>query len=237
MKATLAAALAGALAASAVGVLTQSGETVIQGCVDRNKGTVRILEASAAGACDARKEYGISWNQQGPAGPAGPQGPAGPPGPAGPAGDVGPMGPQGAQGAQGPQGPPGPQGPAGAAFAGESPLPPAVASSPDCALARQENVGLTRHLEPGLYQVTLMMSTTLSVMSSGGASLAVQLRTGGGQFLGQHVRNYAGNGDGGQTLGIIFVPEAGQLVVTSLASATCGQAAIHLGSIAFTRLS
>lgn len=45
---------------------------VIKGCVDNNKGTLRILGASES--CDAAKEHPISWNQEGVAGKDGTNG-------------------------------------------------------------------------------------------------------------------------------------------------------------------
>jgi hypothetical protein len=96
---------------------------VINACVKKGSGVVRVVKAGTA--C-RRRESPLSWNAQGPAGPrgaagaTGPAGPAGATGPAGPKGDsgargatgpagsTGPAGPRGATGAQGPQGPPGP---------------------------------------------------------------------------------------------------------------------------------
>jgi Lamin Tail Domain/Collagen triple helix repeat (20 copies) len=99
---------------------------VINACVKKKSGLVRIV--ASAGAC-RRGESRLSWNVRGRpgargptgvAGPAGRAGPAGPPGAAGPKGDpgargatgpvgaAGPAGPRGATGPRGPQGPPGP---------------------------------------------------------------------------------------------------------------------------------
>src|SRR6186997_517738 len=75
---------------------------VINACVKKGSGVVRVVRAGAA--C-RRGESPLSWNAQGPAGP---RGAAGATGPAGPVGPPGAAGPKGATGAQGPQGPPGP---------------------------------------------------------------------------------------------------------------------------------
>jgi hypothetical protein len=94
--------------------------SVINACVKKKDGRVRIV---AAAATCRRNEQAVSWNAQGqpgPAGPAGaagqsgPTGPAGAPGPAGIAGPKGDPGAPGAAGAAGRAGPTGPQGPAGA---------------------------------------------------------------------------------------------------------------------------
>ena len=94
--------------------------SVINACVKKKDGRVRIV---AAAATSRRNEQAVSWNAQGqpgPAGPAGaagqsgPTGPAGAPGPAGIAGPKGDPGAVGAAGAAGRAGPTGPQGPAGA---------------------------------------------------------------------------------------------------------------------------
>jgi hypothetical protein len=93
---------------------------VINACVKKKDGRVRIVAAAAS--C-RRNEQAVSWNAQGqpgPAGPAGAAGQAGPTGPAGPPGPVGIAGPKGdpgtpgAAGPAGRAGPTGPQGPAGA---------------------------------------------------------------------------------------------------------------------------
>lgn len=89
---------------------------VINACVKKKDGRVRVV---AAGASCRRGELPLAWNTQGPSGPAGAAGPAGAPGPAGPAGAKGDPGARGATGAGGPAGragPTGPQGPAGAAL-------------------------------------------------------------------------------------------------------------------------
>lgn len=98
---------------------------VINACVKKKDGRVRVVAAAAS--C-RRDELPLAWNGQGPAGPAGAAGaagragatgPAGAPGPAGTAGPKGDAGVRGATGAAGPAGragPTGPQGPAGAAL-------------------------------------------------------------------------------------------------------------------------
>ena len=110
----VAAALSSAVTAVAVGGVAvaagSSSATVIQACVNKGSGAVRVVADAAA--CTA-KETSLSWNQEGPAGVAGAQGPAGPRGPEGVAGDPGPAGSAGEDGASGPAGPEGPPGPAG----------------------------------------------------------------------------------------------------------------------------
>jgi hypothetical protein len=95
---------------------------VINACVKKKDGRVRIVAAAAS--C-RRNELPLAWNAQGPAGPAGAAGragatgPAGVPGPAGaagPKGDAGERGATGAPGAAGRAGATGPQGPAGPAL-------------------------------------------------------------------------------------------------------------------------
>jgi hypothetical protein len=89
---------------------------VVNACVKKKSGLVRIV--AAAGAC-RRGESPLSWNVQGPAGPRGATGPAGatgaagPAGAAGPPGNAGPQGPKGDAGARGATGPAGAVGPAG----------------------------------------------------------------------------------------------------------------------------
>ena len=95
---------------------------VINACVKKGSGQVRVVRPGAA--C-RKKESPLSWNAQGPAGPRGPAGPtgaagatgpSGPAGPAGPAGPKGDTGARGATGASGPKGDAGPQGPPGPAL-------------------------------------------------------------------------------------------------------------------------
>lgn len=96
---------------------------VINACVKKGSGVVRVVRSGAA--CK-RGETPLSWNAQGPAGPrgatgatgaTGSAGPAGAAGAAGPKGDTGARGATGAAGAAGPAGPAGPQGPPGPALA------------------------------------------------------------------------------------------------------------------------
>ncbi len=89
---------------------------VINACVKKKDGRVRVVAAAAS--C-RRNELPLSWNSQGSAGPAGPAGRAGATGPAGvagPKGDPGARGATGAVGAAGRVGPTGAQGPAGPAL-------------------------------------------------------------------------------------------------------------------------
>ena len=101
---------------------------VINACVKKKDGRVRIV---AAAATCRRNERAVSWNAQGQPGPAGPTGAAGQAGPTGAAGASGPAGPaglkgdsgaRGATGAAGPAGPAGATGPQGPAGAGLSAL-------------------------------------------------------------------------------------------------------------------
>ncbi|MGD0401422.1 MAG: hypothetical protein ABSC04_21235 [Syntrophobacteraceae bacterium] len=85
-------------------VIPVTADNVINACVNKKTGTVRIV--SEPGKC-RRAEEPLSWTQTGPPGE---QGPAGLPGPKGEQGSVGPAGPQGEQGPVGPQGPQGPPG-------------------------------------------------------------------------------------------------------------------------------
>jgi hypothetical protein len=88
---------------------------VINACVKKKDGRVRVVAAAAS--C-RRNELPLSWNAQGPAGapgPAGATGPAGAPGPAGAAGPKGDAGERGATGAAGPAGRAGATGPQGQA--------------------------------------------------------------------------------------------------------------------------
>ena len=84
---------------------------VINACVKKKDGRVRIVAAAAS--C-RRNEQAVSWNAQGQPGPAGPAGPSGPTGPAGAPGPAGIAGPKGDPGAPGAAGATGPRGPAGA---------------------------------------------------------------------------------------------------------------------------
>ena len=103
-----------ALAAQPTG--RRPSNAVINACVKKKDGRVRVV---AAGASCRKNELPLAWNSQGPAGPAGAAGragatgPAGAAGPAGPKGDPGVRGATGAAGAAGRAGPPGVQGPAG----------------------------------------------------------------------------------------------------------------------------
>jgi hypothetical protein len=101
----LALALAGAdFAAHAAS--QRRGGGVINACVNRHTGRVRVV--ARPNAC-RRGEQSLAWNVQGPAGPTGPAGADGPPGPAGAPGAPGATGATGPPGSRGPTGPAGPQ--------------------------------------------------------------------------------------------------------------------------------
>jgi hypothetical protein len=113
--AILGAAVSAAGASYATIALTSSTPAVIQGCVSRSSGALRVVVDTAL--CKSG-EAPISWNQAGtpgPPGPTGATGPAGATGATGPAGANGSPGPVGANGAPGPAGATGPPGPTGAA--------------------------------------------------------------------------------------------------------------------------
>ena len=95
-----------ALAAQPVG--RKPSNALINACVKKKDGRLRIV--SAAASC-RRNEVPLAWNAHGAAGRPGTTGPAGP---AGAKGEPGARGATGAAGAAGPVGPSGPQGPAGA---------------------------------------------------------------------------------------------------------------------------
>jgi hypothetical protein len=106
-------ALAAGVAFAAQPSGRRPSNAVINACVKKKDGRVRIVAASAS--C-RRNELALAWNAQGqpgPAGPAGPAGRAGATGPAGSAGAAGAKGEPGARGETGAAGPAGPQGPAG----------------------------------------------------------------------------------------------------------------------------
>jgi hypothetical protein len=109
-------ALAAGVALAAQPSGRRPSNAVINACVKKKDGRVRIVVASAS--C-RRNELALAWNAQGQPGPAGPAGPAGRAGATGPAGSAGAAGAKGdpgargATGAAGPAGPAGPQGPAG----------------------------------------------------------------------------------------------------------------------------
>jgi type VI secretion system secreted protein Hcp len=73
--ALLAAAVLG-VGAAAIAWAEAGDSAVINACVAKGSGVVRIPGADGC----RRNETALDWNAQGPAGPAGPQGPVGPPG-------------------------------------------------------------------------------------------------------------------------------------------------------------
>lgn len=92
----------------------RSDPDVIEACVGRVTGIVRIIDDTSRDRCTPVEDP-ISWNTSGPAGEPGPAGATGADGVTGPGGQAGPAGPAGEPGPQGPAGPVGPQGPAGPA--------------------------------------------------------------------------------------------------------------------------
>jgi hypothetical protein len=59
---------AGALAYAAI----PDGSGVIHGCYANRDGSLRVIDPSAGGTCDSRKETALDWSQTGPQGPPGP---------------------------------------------------------------------------------------------------------------------------------------------------------------------
>src|SRR4051794_26649811 len=105
----LALAFAGSAALAAHATAHRRHGGVINACVQRHNGRVRVV--AGPNAC-RRGEQPVAWNVQGPAGPPGPAGAPGAdgaPGPAGAPGTTGAQGPAGATGARGPTGPAGAQ--------------------------------------------------------------------------------------------------------------------------------
>ena len=144
-----------ALAAQPGAVHTTSA--VINACVKKSNGSVRVVAASSS----CRKgESRLAWNRQGPAGLRGANGSNGTPGPAGPAGAAGAKGDAGARGAIGPAGPAGPKGDAG----------PALPS-----LEALNGVGCHLGGSPGTASLTYDTEgvATLKCVASGGGSAAV----------------------------------------------------------------
>ena len=103
-------ALAAGVALAAQPSGRRPSNAVINACVKKKDGRVRIVAASAS--C-RRNELALAWNAQGQPGPAGPAGPAGRAGATGPAGSAGAAGAKGEPGAPGERGAAGPAGPAG----------------------------------------------------------------------------------------------------------------------------
>jgi hypothetical protein len=68
-----------AVAGIAYATIPDSGG-VIHGCYTTKDGSLRVIDPGAGGACDAKKETALDWNQTGPTGATGPQGPTGPTG-------------------------------------------------------------------------------------------------------------------------------------------------------------
>jgi len=80
------------LALGLAGLPSRAEAAIINACVNRENGLVRIV---APGTTCKRSENAMAWNSTGPAGDAGAPGATGPAGPAGSQGPVGPEGPAG----------------------------------------------------------------------------------------------------------------------------------------------
>jgi hypothetical protein len=149
--------------AAGVALAAQPGarptSAVINACVKKNSGLVRVVRGSSS--CK-KGESPLAWNRQGPAGSrgiSGSNGSVGPAGPAGIAGAPGAKGDDGARGAAGPAGPAGPKGDAG----------PALPS-----LEALNGVGCHLGGSPGTASLTYDTAgvATLKCVASGGGSAA-----------------------------------------------------------------
>jgi hypothetical protein len=113
MRLTVVAFILGAFSVGAIAVAQSSGSStdVVNGCVAKQTGALRVL---AKGKTTCKKgESALSWNKQGPAGAPGAGGAAGAAGAQGERGPQGERGLAGADGAQGIQGTQGIQGATG----------------------------------------------------------------------------------------------------------------------------
>lgn len=107
MLVATAGALAATILAGGVALAEQPADAeVIQGCYQKNRGSLRVIDP-AIDSCQLASEVPISWNATGPTGPQGIQGP---PGPRGEKGETGAAGATGATGGKGDTGAPGPPG-------------------------------------------------------------------------------------------------------------------------------
>ncbi|HSC48775.1 MAG TPA: lamin tail domain-containing protein [Gaiellaceae bacterium] len=151
--------LAAGVALAAQPASRQATNAVVNACVKKKTGVVRIVTARRA--CK-KGESPLAWNVQGPAGIRGANGSAGPAGPAGPVGPAGPTGAKGDAGARGPTGPAGPAGPKGDAG-------PALPS-----LESLNGVGCHLAGAPGVASLTYDAGgiATLKCVPSGGGSSA-----------------------------------------------------------------
>jgi hypothetical protein len=69
------AAIVAALAIAGIAYATIPDSTgAIHGCYAKKDGSLRVIDTGAGGACDAKKETPLDWNQSGPPGPPGPSG-------------------------------------------------------------------------------------------------------------------------------------------------------------------
>jgi hypothetical protein len=134
---------------------THRASAVVNACVNKKSGVVRI-----AGACRSG-ERRLSWNVAGARGAAGSPGAAGPAGPAGPAGSAGAKGDAGAPGsvgAVGPAGAAGPQGPAGPSLPSLESL-----NGVGCHLAGAAGIGSITYDATGVATIKCTPSTASSV--------------------------------------------------------------------------
>ena len=164
-------ALAAGVALAAQPNARRPSNAVINACVKKKSGKVRIV--ASLNAC-RRGESPLSWNVQGPAGSRGPTGPAGSAGATGPAGAAGPKGDAGARGATGPAGAPGPAG-------REGPTGPQGPAGPPLESLESLN-GIACHL------AGVAGTATLTYDSSGVATLTCVTSGGGGGGGGGDIR-------------------------------------------------
>jgi hypothetical protein len=252
MRSTVLGIIVGALAASAVSVMTESSSAVITACVDRGKGNLRLAGASG---CDPRRETMVSWNQVGPPGPQGPAGadgaagatgPQGPAGAQGPQGAEGPQGPagtnglDGAQGIQGPEGPQGPPGPTMPSLVGEVAAAPVSLEQTNCSLPFNQAIANGGYvvLGPGTYRPVFSGTTTVGHPASGGDSIAeVQVRDAiSGGFYTEYLKVFSNDVAQETQFRYLRLTAAQTYVgVRSRVGTSCGSASIS-GSVYFEKV-
>lgn len=252
MRSTVLGIIVGALAASAVSVMTESGSAVITACVDRGKGSLRLADARG---CDTRRETMLSWNQVGPPGPQGPAGAAGATGATGPQGPTGAQGPQGpegprgpagtngldgAQGIQGPEGLPGPPGPAMPSLAGVLVAQSLSLQEINCPAGWNQALMPSNYiiLGPGTYRPVFSGTAAVGHPPSGGDSLAeLQVRDaiGGGLYT-EYVKAFSNDVEQERQFGYVRLTAAQTYInVRSRVGTSCGSASIS-GSVYFEKV-
>ena len=100
----------------------------------------------------------------------------------------------------------------------------------------QTSYGEPVDLGPGYYRPVFVGNSTVGHVNGGQSEIAVQLQTATGWLVTEYGKTVSSSGTSERSFQYVYMSEAGQLLVFTRVSTTCGSASIS-GVLAFERVS